>query len=89
MDKSDIIKMLDAEIRWCFDNPDEKLSKDYRKGFTNGLVQAKYLMNELASQPDVEADVCQCENKRPPINIGPIVFGCPKCRKPRKKFSEN
>ena len=56
MDKSDIIKMLDAEIRWCFDNPDEKLSKDYRKGFTNGLVQAKYLMNELASQPDVEAD---------------------------------
>jgi len=47
LDIEDIIKILDKELKWCFDNPDKTFHKEYRKGFTNGLIQAKYLMVEL------------------------------------------
>ena len=40
----DIMQILDDEIRWCDDHPDKAFHKEYRKGFINGLIQAKYLI---------------------------------------------
>lgn len=39
----DIIQILDIEIKWCSDNLDAAFTAEYRKGFSNGLIQAKYL----------------------------------------------
>lgn len=44
----DIVQILDKELRWCIENPDKTFHKEYRKGFWNGLIQAKYLVTELA-----------------------------------------
>lgn len=38
------IDVLNQEIKWCMDNPDGVLSKDFQKGYINGLIQAKYLI---------------------------------------------
>jgi hypothetical protein len=45
---AEIIQVLENEIKWCLDNPDKAFSAEYRKGFINGLIQAKYLTTELA-----------------------------------------
>lgn len=44
MKLDDQIKLLDAEIKWCIEHPDDAFHKEYRKGFVNGLIQAKYLL---------------------------------------------
>ena len=53
MKKKHIMKILDIEIEWCEDNS-EKYSFDarYIKGFINGLIQAKFLINELSNIKD-------------------------------------
>lgn len=48
MNKAEAMKVIDSEIRWCEANPDKNLSPDYRDGFVNGLIQAKYLLNGIA-----------------------------------------
>ena len=44
----DIMQILDKEIIWCEKHPDNTFHKEYRKGFINGLIQAKYLISELS-----------------------------------------
>lgn len=48
IEHSDAIQVLEKEIKWCIDNPDSAFHPEYRKGFVNGLIQAKYLVSELA-----------------------------------------
>ena len=38
---------IDAEILWCADNPDKKLSADYQLGFMRGLSQVKKIIGEM------------------------------------------
>jgi len=45
---AELIQVLENEIKWCVANPAPSFHAEYRKGFTNGLIQAKYLVNELA-----------------------------------------
>ena len=40
----EIMQILDNEIEWCNENPDKAFHKEYRKGFINGLIQAKYII---------------------------------------------
>ena len=47
MRQKNIIKLIDSEIKWCEENPTKAFSKEYRKGFINGLIQAKYLIDNL------------------------------------------
>ena len=47
MKTRDIIQIIDKELNWCIENPDEAFHTEYRKGFVNGLIQAKYLIVEL------------------------------------------
>lgn len=44
----DIMEILNAEIKWCNEHPDKAFHTEYRKGFINGLIQSKYLINEFA-----------------------------------------
>ena len=44
----DIIEILNTEIVWCLDHPEKAFHKEYRKGFTNGLIQAKYLISTFS-----------------------------------------
>ncbi len=45
---SDIIKLIDRQIRWCGDNPEfSDINKSYQQGFVNGLDEAKYLIWKL------------------------------------------
>ena len=48
--KAEIIQILDKEIKWCIDNPNEAFHAEYRKGFINGLIQAKYLITEASKE---------------------------------------
>lgn len=41
------IQAIDKDARWHLENPDRALSKEYQKGFVNGLIQAKYLIGEV------------------------------------------
>ncbi len=43
-----LYEVIDKELRWCFEHPDPTLKAEYRKGFTNGLIQAKYLIQQIA-----------------------------------------
>lgn len=45
---SEVIKILENEIKWCVDNPDKGFNAEYNKGFINALIQAKYLVTQLA-----------------------------------------
>lgn len=40
----EIMQVLNDEIMWCEKNPDKAFHAEYRKGFVNGLIQAKYLI---------------------------------------------
>lgn len=42
-----IIEVIGKEIKWCIEHPDDNLSADYRKGFVNGLIQARYLVGAI------------------------------------------
>ena len=44
MKTRDIIQVINKELNWCIENPDEAFPAEYRKGFANGLIQAKYLI---------------------------------------------
>jgi len=46
----DLPRIIQKEINWCLDHPDETLSHDAQFGFMNGLRQAQYLLRK-ASQP--------------------------------------
>lgn len=48
MKLDDIMQVLNKEIEWCNKNPDSVFHAEYRKGFINGLIQAKYLISELS-----------------------------------------
>ena len=50
LEVNDIMQMLNKEIKWCNGNPDKAFHREYRKGFINGLIQAKYLISELENE---------------------------------------
>lgn len=45
---AELIQVFENEIKWCVANQDKGSSPEYSKGFIYGLMQAKYLVNELA-----------------------------------------
>ncbi len=45
-----IMQMLDKEILWCEKNPYKNLSKEYQKGFINGLIQSKHIITQISIQ---------------------------------------
>ena len=47
---AEIMQILGKEIMWCEENPDRVLSAEYRKGFINGLIQARNLIGEANRQ---------------------------------------
>lgn len=44
----EVMQVLNKEIEWCNENPDPAFHAEYRKGFINGLIQAKYLISEAS-----------------------------------------
>lgn len=46
MKKKEIIEVLEHEIKWCETHP-ENMPEDWRKGFINGLKQAKRLVKAI------------------------------------------
>jgi hypothetical protein len=42
--KQEIYDILQIEINWCLDHPDQELSRDQQMGFVNGLRQAQLLI---------------------------------------------
>jgi len=48
----DVMKILDSEIMWCEKHPEKAFTKEYRKGFINGLIQAKYLIAQINKLED-------------------------------------
>lgn len=54
---AEIMQALNGEILWCEQNPDKAFHAEYRKGFVNGLIQAKYLITGaeemLGDEPEV------------------------------------
>ena len=51
LDKS--VKIINAEIQWCYQNPMEDISSQFREGFIKGLEQAKSLLIEVAIQEEI------------------------------------
>jgi hypothetical protein len=45
-----VMQALGAEIAWCEAHPDKAFHAEYRKGFVNGLIQARYLIAASKSQ---------------------------------------
>lgn len=45
---SELIQIFENEIKWCIANKDKGSSPEFNQGFINALMQAKYLVNELA-----------------------------------------
>lgn len=50
----EVIDTLEEETKYCIDNPDKAFSTEYRKGFINGLIQAKSMVTKLAYLQDGE-----------------------------------
>lgn len=44
MKTKEMIELIQSEIIWCLDHPDETLSHDAQFGFMNGLRQAQYII---------------------------------------------
>lgn len=40
-------ELIALEIKWCEENPDKAFSAEYRKGFINGLIQARYILGNM------------------------------------------
>lgn len=55
MQLDEIMQVLNKEIKWCNENPDPAFHAEYRKGFINGLIQAKYLISEVSKTSKREA----------------------------------
>lgn len=45
MDSAEVL-VLEAELRWCKENPDPQLSNQYYSGFIGGLQQAINLIKK-------------------------------------------
>jgi hypothetical protein len=60
----EIVRAIDKELQWCFDNPDKAFSEEYRKGFTNGLIQVKYLIGEMVAFTAKEPPLPRNKRKR-------------------------
>ena len=45
--KQEIIRLINKELEWCIKHPAKKLSKEFQKGFKNGLSQAVLLIDQL------------------------------------------
>jgi hypothetical protein len=65
----EIMQVINQEIQWCYQNPDEELSADYQVGFIKGLEQAKYFLLAVAMRKGAagnfitEADILGWEGK--------------------------
>lgn len=56
MQLNEIMQVLNKEIEWCNENPDTAFHAEYRKGFINGLIQAKYLISEVSNMSNEKKD---------------------------------
>lgn len=43
----EVIEILSKELDWCNKNPMPQFSDEYRNGFRNGLIQARYLVTQI------------------------------------------
>lgn len=55
MTEDEITHLLGEEILWCERNPDSAFHPEYRKGFVNGLIQARYIVGKYKSVREKEA----------------------------------
>lgn len=42
-----LIALIEVEMRWRKDNPDNELTEDFRQGFIAGLIQAKIILAQV------------------------------------------
>lgn len=43
----EVIEVISKELDWCNKNPMPQFSDEYRNGFRNGLIQARYLVTQI------------------------------------------
>ena len=48
--KKEILSVLRQEIKWCRKNPTKQFSKDYQKGFMQGLRQSVFLATKVTKK---------------------------------------
>lgn len=86
MRKSEVIEILSKELDWCNKNPMPQFSDEYRNGFRNGLIQARFLVSQMGrGLTPVAADgatLCHCEKPRFAVS-NPAT--CVVCGKPRHR----
>lgn len=49
-----IMQAIDAEISWCEEHPEHAPTKEYGRGFINGLIQARLLIVKVDEALDDE-----------------------------------
>lgn len=42
-----LIALIESEMKWCENNPDDELTEDFRQGFIAGLIQAKMILAQV------------------------------------------
>jgi hypothetical protein len=42
-----LIALIESEMKWCENNPDNELTEDFRQGFIAGLIQAKMILTQV------------------------------------------
>lgn len=47
------MQAINSEILWCEKYPDPAFHAEYRKGFINGLIQAKYLIQKVREESEL------------------------------------
>lgn len=47
---SAFMDMIGREILWCNEHPDKAFTAEYRKGFVNGLIQARLLIKQVCDE---------------------------------------
>lgn len=52
-DTEPYIQAINSEILWCEKYPGPAFHAEYRKGFVNGLIQAKYLIQKVREVRDL------------------------------------
>lgn len=51
-----LIALIEVEMRWCENNPDDELTEDFRQGFIAGLIQAKMILAQVDKRYKIKGD---------------------------------
>lgn len=49
LNNNEAVELIGKEILWHEQNPDKALSKEYQKGFVNGMIHVRQLLGSAAS----------------------------------------